>query len=137
MDNLELDINTPNANELIESGSLRPRRKKQQYSELYRYASVNGIDSGEVDKAIVEEAEKGGGKDTLKNVLDTLKGFGEGLKKNLTTGEGYTIEEIEKGKDKTNKGTQVRILGMKPLIFVLVSLGVVIASGVAIARINK
>ena len=75
--------------------------------------------------------------DTLANILDTLPQVIEGVKENVTDESGYTLKEKEEGKDKQKKGYQVKILGMKPLVFVVVSLGVVIASGIAIARLGK
>jgi hypothetical protein len=75
--------------------------------------------------------------DTLTNILDTLPKVIEGVKENVASPDGYTLKEQEEGKDKKNKGYEVKILGMKPLVFVVVSLGVVIASGIAISRLGK
>ena len=76
--------------------------------------------------------------DTLvNNILDSLPKVLDGVKGTMTSDDGYTMEEREKGIDKENKGYEVKILGMKPLVFILVSLGTIIIGGIVISRIGK
>jgi len=74
---------------------------------------------------------------TIVNILDSLPKVLDGFKGNIASEDGYTITEHEQGIDKQKKGYEVKILGMKPLVFILVSLGVVIASGIAISRLGN
>ena len=76
--------------------------------------------------------------DTLvNNILDSLPKVLDGVKGTMTSNDGYTMSEQEKGTDKENKGYEVKILGMKPLVFILVSLGTIIIGGIVITRIGK
>tara|TARA_B110000503_G_scaffold126292_1_gene194742 strand:+ start:1156 stop:1461 length:306 start_codon:yes stop_codon:yes gene_type:complete len=75
--------------------------------------------------------------DTLNNILDSLPKVLDGVKGTMTSNDGYTMSEQEKGTDKENKGYEVKILGMKPLVFILVSLGTIIIGGIVISRIGK
>lgn len=73
--------------------------------------------------------------DKVLDLLGKLEGAKETYQTYTTTGDGYGHSE-QRGGDNGNSES-VKILGMPPLVFAVVSLGIVLASGVAIVMIGK
>jgi len=60
---------------------------------------------------------------------------GKDLSEYITTDSGVTLAERGRGQE-LKSGVETKILGMKPLVFVAVSLGVVLITGVTIAALS-
>ena len=134
---LDLDYNN------VQSDVLKNKSTSDHhiYQDVVKYASGVGVDRRTVDEIISSVEGEGDGekKDKLQNVLDTIKKVAEGTQSYGATQEGENIGEVIKG-GKTN-GNQpkmdVKILGLDPLVFSLVALGLVIGIGIGISRLGK
>ena len=71
------------------------------------------------------------------NVVQGINTFGEIAKNNSTTSTGQNLGEAMDSQDEPNPDTEVRILGMKPLVFTFVALGTVITLAVAIVMLTR
>lgn len=90
----------------------------------------------DIDLSSVEGEEQEQPK--FKSILSKLGDTTEVIKTYGANKDGKSYGEVLDGKaaNTPNKEIDVRILGMKPLVFTLVSLGVVIAVGIGIAKIG-
>lgn len=137
---IDLDLNYNN----VQSDVLNKRNKRKHdvYQDIVAYASGMGVDKNTVDEIIRTSSAEGDDEKTkVRNVLDTLKQVAQGAQEWGATREGDNLGETLKGGQEGMKDNQppmdVKILGLDPLVFSLVSLGVVIAVGIGIARLGR
>lgn len=71
-----------------------------------------------------------------KDILGKVAGAADSASDYLTNKEGLTKKEISEGKTR-QQGADVRILGMKPLVFTAVGIGVALAAGIAILLLTR
>lgn len=86
--------------------------------------------------------KKEGRADFWNKVLTGIKKVGDTVGAYTATPEGQPMGTVtpqipDPRVTPETPNTEVRILGMKPLVFTLVSLGVVITAGIALSRIGK
>jgi hypothetical protein len=72
----------------------------------------------------------------IKDVLGKIAGAGDSASDYLTDKEGLTKKEIDSGYQR-KQGSDVRILGMKPIVFATVGIGIAFAAGVAILLMTR
>jgi hypothetical protein len=73
---------------------------------------------------------------SIKDALGKIAGAGDYASDYVTNKEGLTKKEIREGYQR-EQGSDVRILGMRPLVFAAVGIGVALAAGVAILLLTR
>jgi len=137
---IDLDLNYNN----VQSDVLKKdnKRKHDVYQDLVTYASKSGITQSVFDDmwSSIDADESTDDKTKFQKAMDSIKQFAEYGKDWGATREGQNLgESLQTDRDgrPASPPVDVRILGMKPLVFSLVSIGVILGIGVGIARLGK
>ena len=147
MSNTQFDIDTGNGGMQDEFHnlfgiSLRGKRKSQQLEDIKALAKEQNISEEEVKKMLRAETQKS--KDSGTAIGSVLQSLSEGiLKGGLAKADSTRVDTTRKStdldkfeKDREDK-SDIRILGMKPLVFGLASVGVIGLAVFGIIKLSK
>jgi hypothetical protein len=137
---IDLDLNYNN----VQSDVLKKNNSQSHdiYQDVVAYASTMGIDQHKVNEifSAIDDEEDIDEPTKLNKILDSLKNIAKGAKDYGATRDGENLGEKldeDNGMKYDRPKSDVTILGMKPLVFALGSLILVIGIGVGIARLGK